>query len=32
MKLVPYENEEPAEDTSDICIPGHSSKSLNFSG
>lgn len=32
MKWVPYKTESPAEDTSDICIPGHSSKSLNFSG
>jgi hypothetical protein len=32
IKWVPYRNENPAGDTSDICILGHSSKSLNFSG
>ena len=32
LKWIPYRNENPAENTSDICIAGHSSKKLNFSG
>jgi len=32
LKWVTYRNEKPAEDTSDICIQGHTSKKLNFSG
>ena len=32
LKWVPYRNENPAEDTSDICIAAHSSKTFNFSG
>ena len=32
MKWVTYKNENPEEDTSDMPIPAHSSKTLNFSG
>lgn len=32
LKWIPYKNENPAEDTCDICIQGHTSKILNFSG
>lgn len=32
LKWIPYKNENPAEDTSDICIAPHSTKTLNFSG
>lgn len=32
FKWVPYRNENPAEDTNDIYITGHSSVKLNFSG
>lgn len=32
LKWLPYRNENPAEDISDIYIAAHSSKTLNFSG
>ena len=32
LMWVPYRNENPAEDTRDICIAAHSSKTFNFSG
>jgi len=32
LKWIPYRNENPAEDTRDIFISAHSSKTLNFSG
>jgi hypothetical protein len=32
LRWVTYKNENPAEDTHDICIPPHSSKVINFSG
>ena len=32
FQWVTYRNENPAEDTSDICIQGHTSKKINFSG
>ena len=32
FKWVAYRNENPAEDTCDICIQGHSSTKFNFSG
>ena len=31
LRWVTYRNENPAEDTSDICIQGHTSKKINFS-
>lgn len=30
LRWIPYRNENPAEDTHDICIAAHSSKSLYF--
>ncbi|MCF6217248.1 MAG: hypothetical protein L3J62_01680 [Gammaproteobacteria bacterium] len=32
LKWIPYRNENPAENTRDIFISAHSSKTLNFSG
>jgi len=32
FQWVVYQNESPAEDTSDTCIQGHASKNFNFSG
>ena len=32
LRWIPYKTEEPCEDAHDICIQGHSSKTLNFSG
>jgi len=32
LKWIPYRNENPAENTRDLFISAHSSKTLNFSG
>ena len=32
FKWTAYRNENPAEDTHDICIPAHASTKINFSG
>ena len=32
LRWIPYRTEDPREYAHDICIQGHSSKSLNFSG
>lgn len=32
LKWATYRNENPEDDTRDICIAAHSSKTLNFSG